>query len=1091
VGRGGAPDAALDRSARIAARLLRAPAALLVVAGVDRGIVAAVEGADPRWQALAGTPAARAVAEHAAGERGPFTAEAGLAHPWLADETDGLVTALAGVPVVGRDGVVVGSLCVADAVRREWDDADLAALADLADGVAAELARRVEERAATAQGAELRGLLDDTTELVCATGEDGRISYVNRAWERAFGYTADEARRLRPVDMVAPEDRGRYLAAGRRLVGGEPVREYEAVLLTKGGRRMVCRGWATPLIASTPEGRRCVGTRAGYRDVTAERHAEAVRTRLAATLEASPDLVALATTQGRIVFLNRAGRALVGLGDDADLSALLLADLWPENDQLTMMNEAIPSALEAGAWEGEVELVAAGGERIPVSQVLVAHPSTRPGEPPYFVSAVMRDLRDRERTEAAIRERAAEARVAQVARASEARLRALEERLRLAVAAGGVGTYDWDLAAGTFTWDERCRRALGVAAGPDVALAASVDETLAALLARVHPDDRDRVRDLVARAMDPAGDGRVHSEHRVLGADGAPRWTEVRGQVHLAGPARTPSRFVGTVLDVTERKAAEIALAEAHATLERRVAERTADLVAAADALRVSEARFRAASEGSLDALLFLRAVRGPDGAITDFAIVDCNARAAALVRMPHEDLVGHHLCELFPEHRASGAFDRYVQVVASGETIEAEFGTRDPRYTAQWLRVQASALGDGLALSTRDISERKRLETALAAERAFLIAVLDNLRDGVVACDAEGRLTLFNHASREIHGLPEQPLPPERWAEHYSLFRPDGATPLPTAEIPLFRAFSGEVVDNAEIVVAADGAPPRTLLNSGRAFYDEGGAKLGAVVAMHDVTTRREAERFKDQLIGTVSHELRTPLTAIKGALDLLAVGAHDERESRLLHMASRNTSRLVRMVNDLLDVERISSGAAPLSLEALPVDAILSTACEALRAMLDGAGLTLVLERSGGAAGSGRRVSVWADADRLTQVVTNLVSNAVKFTPRGGTITVGATPAPAPAGEAEGAAARVHVRDTGRGIAADKLERIFNRFEQVDAADAKEKGGAGLGLAICRAIVRQHGGRIWAESAGAGAGSAFYFTLPTAEAELTRQRP
>jgi signal transduction histidine kinase len=125
---------------------------------------------------------------------------------------------------------------------------------------------------------------------------------------------------------------------------------------------------------------------------------------------------------------------------------------------------------------------------------------------------------------------------------------------------------------------------------------------------------------------------------------------------------------------------------------------------------------------------------------------------------------------------------------------------------------------------------------------------------------------------------------------------------------------------------------------------------------------------------------------------------------------------------------------------------------------------------------------VDAWGDAHGLAQVLTNLIGNAVKFSPRGAAVAVTA--------EVLGGSVRVTVRDQGRGIPADKLGSVFERFEQVEVRDAKEKGGAGLGLAICRAIVEQHGGRIWAESAGAGCGSAFHFTLPTADRGLAELR-
>jgi signal transduction histidine kinase len=479
--------------------------------------------------------------------------------------------------------------------------------------------------------------------------------------------------------------------------------------------------------------------------------------------------------------------------------------------------------------------------------------------------------------------------------------------------------------------------------------------------------------------------------------------------------------------------------------------------------------------------------VRGPDGAITDFAIVDCNARAAALVRMPHEDLVGHHLCELFPEHRASGAFDRYVQVVASGETIEAEFGTRDPRYTAQWLRVQASALGDGLALSTRDISERKRLErrwrrsgpSSSRCSTTSATAWWPATRRGGSRCSTTRRARSTGSPSSRSRAVGRAllALPPRR--RDAAAHRGDPALPR------LLGRGGGQRGDRG----GRRGAPPRTLLNSGRAFYDEGGAKLGAVVAMHDVTTRREAERFKDQLIGTVSHELRTrsPRSRARstcspwaGTTSASRAAAHGLAQ----HLAARAHG------NDLLDVERISSGrGAALArgaaggrdpLDACEASAPCSTAPGSPRARAE--------RRRGGARGAA--VSVWADADRLTQVVTNLVSNAVKFTPRGGTITVGATPAPAPAGEAEGAAARVHVRDTGRGIAADKLERIFNRFEQVDAADAKEKGARGSASRSAGRSCGSTGGASGPRAPGRR-GERLLLHAPDGEAELTRQRP
>lgn len=151
------------------------------------------------------------------------------------------------------------------------------------------------------------------------------------------------------------------------------------------------------------------------------------------------------------------------------------------------------------------------------------------------------------------------------------------------------------------------------------------------------------------------------------------------------------------------------------------------------------------------------------------------------------------------------------------------------------------------LAGSVQDISERRRAKVALEQERSFLKAVLESLSEGVVACDAEGRLTLFNHATRDLHGLPESALGPEQWAEHYSLYQPDGVTPMAMEDIPLYRALRGEVVREVEMLIAPKGRPQRLVLCSGRRIIAESGEILGAVVAMHDITRRKRAQQLEE----------------------------------------------------------------------------------------------------------------------------------------------------------------------------------------------------------------------------------------------------
>jgi len=224
----------------------------------------------------------------------------------------------------------------------------------------------------------------------------------------------------------------------------------------------------------------------------------------------------------------------------------------------------------------------------------------------------------------------------------------------------------------------------------------------------------------------------------------------------------------------------------------------------------------------------------------------------------------------------------------------------------------------------------------------------------------------------------------------------------------------------------------------------------------------------MKDEFISTVSHELRTPLTSLRGALGLLAGGAlsaRPEKTQQMLDIAIGNTDRLVRLVNDILDLERISSGKTELHSTMCSAEDLLRRAASVQQAHAPKPNIRIFFAANG--------VSVWADPDRILQTLNNLISNAIKFSPPGSEIHLTAR-------NLDENEALIEVRDQGRGIPADKLEHIFERFQQGDASDSRALGGTGLGLAICRSIITQHGGRIWATSAP-DQGTTFHFTLPT----------
>jgi PAS domain S-box-containing protein len=248
----------------------------------------------------------------------------------------------------------------------------------------------------------------------------------------------------------------------------------------------------------------------------------------------------------------------------------------------------------------------------------------------------------------------------------------------------------------------------------------------------------------------------------------------------------------------------------------------------------------------------------------------------------------------------------------------------------------------------------------------------------------------------------------------------------------------------------------------------DEQGQPLYFVKQFQDISERRAMEQMKSEFISVVSHELRTPLASIRGSLGLLAAGVlHDEPATtqQMLDIAAHETERLVRLVNDILDLERFEASKFTWDTQWCDAATLLQQVAEVIKPLAEESKITVSLLLDT------QSVPVWAAPDRLVQVLINLLSNAIKFSPRESTVTLTV--------QNQVNQVLFQVQDQGRGVPADKVETIFGQFQQVDASDARDKGGTGLGLAICRTIVQKHGGQIWVESA-LGKGSTFYFTLP-----------
>lgn len=265
-----------------------------------------------------------------------------------------------------------------------------------------------------------------------------------------------------------------------------------------------------------------------------------------------------------------------------------------------------------------------------------------------------------------------------------------------------------------------------------------------------------------------------------------------------------------------------------------------------------------------------------------------------------------------------------------------------------------------------------------------------------------------------------------------------------------------------------------RSLLEDVAILRDSQNAIIDTMSMSKDITERLEVDRLKGEFISVISHELRTPLTAIHGSLELLTgdlVSSESDRGKQLLHLAADSARQLVRLVDDILEMERLESGKALFNKERVDTRSITHRISDTFQIAASKKGITLNVFDPG--------LFLMADGDRLIQVLTNLLDNAVKFSADNTTIWLSVEPK---AGEATDTAAMAlfKVRDQGRGIPSEHLSEIFGRFTQVNHSDSREKGGTGLGLAICQNIIEQHDGSIWVESE-LDKGSCFQFTIPS----------
>jgi signal transduction histidine kinase len=507
---------------------------------------------------------------------------------------------------------------------------------------------------------------------------------------------------------------------------------------------------------------------------------------------------------------------------------------------------------------------------------------------------------------------------------------------------------------------------------------------------------------------------------------------------------------------------------------------------------RLLDEPLRVCIDTMLDPFGAYEAIRDERGTIVDFEIVQVNDPACAALGVAREQQIGQRLCELFPTVRPSGDFETYVRVVDTGVPFIQDGFERSGRF---W-DMRVSRLGDGFVASWRDVTAREQLERdlqqsneALRARAEELSVMMDATPATVfISTDPDCREIRGSRLAHDLLRMPpaanvtmtpgtDAPPPPA----HFTVWQ-DGVRLAPD-ELPMQRAARGAELRNFEEEIVFDDGERVWMYGNAVPLRNADGTPRGAIAAFVDISQYKRAEQElrvalegKDQFLATISHELRTPLTAVMGYAQMLQTGAvRPDRQRHAVDTISRNAALQLQLIDDILDVSGIIRGK--LVLDRHPVD---------LTTILDAAITTVLLTAER------KRIQVtrdlapghWivdGDERRLHQVFGNVLTNSVKFTPEGGRIHVSLQPG--------GDALEIRISDTGIGIAADFLPRMFERFTQEEGGTTREHGGLGIGLSIAQYLVTEHGGTISAHSDGPGQGATLCIVLPQGTGEAAPQ--
>ncbi|HEY5761456.1 MAG TPA: response regulator [Steroidobacter sp.] len=492
-----------------------------------------------------------------------------------------------------------------------------------------------------------------------------------------------------------------------------------------------------------------------------------------------------------------------------------------------------------------------------------------------------------------------------------------------------------------------------------------------------------------------------------------------------------------------------------------------------ASALAERDAQLHAIFEHPTETFIVLQAVRDPSGTIVDFRYRDANTNALELLGQSRDQLLGCRLTEMFDPEQASRLIAKSSHVLQTRTIARYEAGFRDKDFF-----VTLFPMGpDCVVSSGTNITERKRAEAALRHSEARYRALLDHAPVGVAHNSLEGKFEYVNRAFCKLVGYSPEELCAMRWQD---LTHPeDVARDQQMAD----QVVAGKVDDYTveKRYIRKDGSLVWVNL-FGNVVPDENGRAVQGVAIVIDTTEQinsqrllresearlREANARKDEFLAMLSHELRNPAAAIGNAAQALSRLANREKEQSLIGIVERQINHLGHLLDDLLDVSRITQGRIEINRERLTLQSCIDIAIETTQPLLQDKKHRLTV--------SMRSEPLWVDADkvRLAQCIANLLTNAAKFTEPGGEIHLRTI--------VEHHAAVVAITDNGVGMPVELIPGMFELFVQGERALDRSQGGLGIGLAVCRMLIERQGGTVTGSSPGIGQGSTFTLRMPLA---------